>query len=65
MSDSRGRMLVVDDNRLNRVMLEKALREKGIFVSARGEGVRVSVSFFNNEEDIERLILAWKEIRKS
>jgi len=32
------------------------LFKKNIFVSARGEGVRISASFFNNEEDIEVLI---------
>jgi cysteine desulfurase / selenocysteine lyase len=43
-------------------VLVKALREKGIFVSARGEGIRVSVSFFNNEEDINSLTAALKEL---
>ena len=32
------------------------LAKKKIFVSARGEGMRVSASFFNNEEDIEIFI---------
>ncbi len=32
------------------------LFEKNIIVSARGEGVRISTSIFNNEEDIDRLI---------
>jgi selenocysteine lyase/cysteine desulfurase len=32
------------------------LKEKGIFVSARGKGVRVSPHFYNNEEDIDRLV---------
>ncbi len=32
------------------------LLEKNIIVSARGEGMRVSTSIFNNEEDIEKLI---------
>jgi selenocysteine lyase/cysteine desulfurase len=30
------------------------LREKNIIVSARGEGLRISVSVFNNEGDVER-----------
>ena len=29
------------------------LMKKNIFVSARGEGIRISASFFNNEKDIE------------
>ncbi len=32
------------------------LMKKNIIISARGEGVRISTSFFNNEEDIEKLI---------
>lgn len=32
------------------------LREKNIIVSARGEGLRISVSVFNSEEDVERLV---------
>jgi selenocysteine lyase/cysteine desulfurase len=46
-------------------ILVKALREKGIFVSVRGEGIRVSVSFFNNEDDINRLIAALRELLQS
>lgn len=38
------------------------LMKKNIIVSARGEGVRVSASIFNNEEDIEKLIAALKVI---
>ncbi len=34
------------------------LAELNIIVSARGEGVRISTSIFNNEEDIEKLIKA-------
>ena len=36
------------------------LFKKNIIVSARGEGVRISVSIFNNEEDIEILIRTLK-----
>ncbi len=38
------------------------LSEKNIIVSARGEGVRVSTSIFNNESDIDLLIDALKII---
>ena len=38
------------------------LLEKNIIISARGEGVRVSTSIFNNEEDIEKLIGELKQI---
>ena len=32
------------------------LSEKNIIISARGEGIRISTSIFNNEEDISTLI---------
>ena len=31
--------------------------KKGIMVSARGDGIRVSPHFYNNEQDIDKLIL--------
>ena len=39
----------------------KKLQEKGISVSARMNGVRVSPHFYNTEEELERLI---EEVRK-
>jgi len=39
----------------------KKLQEKGIIVSARMNGVRVSPHFYNNEEELERLI---EEVKK-
>lgn len=41
------------------------LFEKNIIVSARGEGVRVSTSIFNNEEDIKKLIAELSGILKN
>jgi cysteine desulfurase / selenocysteine lyase len=41
------------------------LFEKNIIVSARGEGLRVSASFFNNENDIEMFINELDKILKS
>jgi len=38
------------------------LFKKNIIVSARGEGMRVSTSIFNNEEDIQKLIRELKKI---
>jgi len=40
----------------------RELRERGVFVSARGEGIRVSVSIFNNEDDINKLSAELKNI---
>ncbi len=38
------------------------LMKKNIIVSARGEGVRISASIFNNEDDIEILVSELKKI---
>lgn len=38
MPDSRGRILVVDDNRLNRMMLERALVQQGYAVGTAEDG---------------------------
>jgi cysteine desulfurase / selenocysteine lyase len=38
------------------------LASKRIIVSARGEGLRISFHVFNNQDDIDKLILALKEI---
>ncbi len=38
MSDSRGRLLVVDDNRINRMMLERALAQEGYSVATAENG---------------------------
>jgi selenocysteine lyase/cysteine desulfurase len=38
------------------------LFKKNIIVSARGKGVRISASIFNNEEDIEKLITELKNL---
>ena len=46
----------------NQKEVVEQLFKKNIIVSARGEGVRISTSIFNNEEDIETLIEALKEI---
>jgi selenocysteine lyase/cysteine desulfurase len=38
------------------------LFKKNIIVSARGEGMRVSASIFNNEDDVEKMIIELKSI---
>jgi selenocysteine lyase/cysteine desulfurase len=40
------------------------LMKKNIIVSARGEGMRISASIFNNEEDVEKLVFELKRILK-
>ncbi len=32
------------------------LREQGIIVSTRGEGIRVSLHYYNNRDDIDRFL---------
>ena len=41
------------------IVTELQKRER-IIVSARGKGIRVSPHFYNNEEDIDRLVAALK-----
>jgi len=36
----------------------KRLRDRGIIVSTRGEGIRVSLHYYNNEADVDRLVEA-------
>jgi cysteine desulfurase / selenocysteine lyase len=48
----------------NAKTIKEKLLAQNIFVAARGEGIRVSVSFFNNEHDIETFIAAIKDIRE-
>jgi selenocysteine lyase/cysteine desulfurase len=40
----------------NPKMVVEELFKKNVFVSARGEGMRVSASIFNNEEDVAAFI---------
>jgi selenocysteine lyase/cysteine desulfurase len=40
----------------------RKLEKERIIVSARGEGIRVSPHFYNNEEDIDKLISALRDI---
>ena len=41
------------------------LRAKGIVVTQKPEGIRVSTHFYNNAEDIEKLVAALKQYRES
>jgi selenocysteine lyase/cysteine desulfurase len=41
------------------------LRGKGILVTQKPEGIRIATHFYNNDEDIERLVTALKERRES
>jgi selenocysteine lyase/cysteine desulfurase len=42
--------------------LVSMLKKDGIIVSARGGGVRISPHFYNNEEDIDKLVLSLKHL---
>jgi selenocysteine lyase/cysteine desulfurase len=37
-------------------------KRSNIIVSARGKGIRVSAHFYNNEDDIDKLIVSLKRI---
>jgi cysteine desulfurase / selenocysteine lyase len=45
--------------------LTEYLRGKGIMVTQKPEGIRVSTHFYNNDQDIERFVAALKEYRES
>jgi selenocysteine lyase/cysteine desulfurase len=47
---------------INREKLLLSLKEKQIYVSVRGEGIRISLHLFNTEEDVEALINALRSI---
>lgn len=46
----------------NREKLLQSLKEKQIYVSVRGEGIRVSLHLFNTAEDVKALEEAFREI---
>lgn len=44
--------------------IAQKLRERGVIVSARGEGLRVSLHVYNNEDDVDRFVDEMKKIMK-
>ena len=56
----RSGILIAKIKNPNKVVGE--LFKRNIIVSARGEGMRISTSIFNNEEDIDRLVEVLREI---
>lgn len=49
----------------NPTALVRALAEKRIFVTEKPQGIRVATDFFNNEDDVERLIVGINESGKA
>ena len=47
---------------VNREQFGNLLKERQIYVSNRGEFIRVSVNVFNTREDIDALIAAIREV---
>jgi selenocysteine lyase/cysteine desulfurase len=43
----------------------RGLRERGIHVTRKPEGVRISTHFYNNEQDIDRCVSALREVAAS
>lgn len=41
------------------------LRNRGILITEKPEGIRISTHFFNNEEDLEKLLNALKQYRET
>jgi cysteine desulfurase/selenocysteine lyase len=61
-SGRSGQTLIADDDPGGTT---EFLRNKGILVTQKPEGIRVSTHFYNNDEDIERLVAALRERRES
>lgn len=59
--EHRSGIIMVSTSNARELVSE--LSDRNIMVSARGEGLRVSVSIYNNETDIRTLITALKELR--
>lgn len=63
VSDEKNRSGIIMMRTENAPLLVKELFKLNIVVSARGEGLRMSVHIYNNEEDIEKLIIALLALR--
>lgn len=61
-SGRSGQTLVAQDD--PRAVTEY-LRNRGIMVTQKDEGIRVSTHFYNNNEDIEKLVAALKQHRET
>lgn len=55
-TDPAWRSGIVLVKTLNPTMLVEVLKVRGIRVSARGGGIRVSLHFYNNRDDVDRLV---------
>src|SRR5712672_1420998 len=60
---SRSAETLVEVGEPGRVV--RQLLSRGVIVTEKPQGIRVATHFFNNEEDIERLIAGLKDIRDS
>jgi selenocysteine lyase/cysteine desulfurase len=60
MRDQRSGITIIEMREAPDVV--KSLAEKKIVVSARGEGLRVSLHVFNNFDDIDQLVTALREL---
>lgn len=59
--DNCSGITVIKTTESKRIVSE--LMQKNIYVSSRGEGIRISVNFFNNEADIEAFINAYNILK--
>ncbi len=59
--ENRSGILIIKT--ANAKKIKEDLAAKNIIVSVRGEGIRVSVSFFNDEDDIEKFITEAEKIK--
>src|SRR5918912_3082358 len=62
LEEERSRSSIIVFKMPDALEIVRKLEEKKIVVSARGEGIRVSPHFYNNEEDIDILIRALRAL---
>ena len=60
--DDANRGAFVSIRTLDAHVMEEALRKRRIHTSARGDGVRFALHFFNKKEDIDKGLEAFKAL---
>ena len=60
--NERSGIIVFKSKKLSPLTVVKRLEKENVIVSQRGKGIRISPHFYNNEEDIDKLILSLKKL---
>ena len=60
--NERSGIIVFKSKKLSPLTIVKRLEKENIILSQRGKGIRISPHFYNNEEDIDKLILLLQKL---